>query len=96
MLIDVAALDIESEIIVVQSPGGITGRPWEVLFLMDVLTLSFVGLLLIAALFLTLNVRRQILRAAEVRRLREHQLGDEMRRRNVMQGNPRSATRSKP
>jgi len=60
---------------------------------MDVLTLAFVGLLLIAALFLTLNVRRQILRAAEARRLRDQQLGDEMRRRNAMQGNPRSATR---
>jgi len=60
---------------------------------MDVLTLSFVGLLLIAALFLTLNVRRQILRAAENRRLRDQQMGAEMRRRNAMQGNPRSATR---
>jgi heme exporter protein D len=60
---------------------------------MDVLTLAFVGLLLIAALFLTLNVRRQILRAAEARRLRDQQLGAEMRRQNAMQGNPRSATR---
>ena len=60
---------------------------------MDVLTISFVGLLLIAALFLTLNVRRQILRAAENRRLRDQQIGAEMRRRSAMQGNPRSATR---
>lgn len=61
---------------------------------MDVLTLSFVALLFIAALFLTLNVRRQILRAAEERRQREQQLGEAIRRRNALQGNPRSATRS--
>jgi hypothetical protein len=60
---------------------------------MDVLTLSFVGLLVVAAIFLTLNVRAQILRAAEARRQRDQQQLEELRRRNSLQGNPRSATR---
>jgi hypothetical protein len=61
---------------------------------MDVLTLSFVGLLVVAAIFLTLNVRGQILRAAESRRQRELQQVEEMRRQNALHRNPRSATRS--
>lgn len=60
---------------------------------MDVLTLSFVGLLVVAAIFLTLNVRGQILRAAEARRQREHQQLEETRRRNAAHGNPRATTR---
>lgn len=60
---------------------------------MDWLTLSFVALLVAAAIFLTLNVRGQILRAAHARREQEHLLEEELRRKNVHQGNPRSATR---
>jgi hypothetical protein len=59
---------------------------------MDVLTLSFVGLLVIAALFLTLSVRGQILRAAEARRQHQLQQMEEMRRRNSTHRNARSAS----
>ena len=60
---------------------------------MDWLTLSFVALLVGAAILLTLNIRGQILRAAHARREQEHHLEEETRRQNVQQGNPRSATR---
>ena len=61
---------------------------------MDALTLSFVGLLVVVGVLLTLNVRGQIVRAAEERRQREQQLNEALRRQNALQGNPRSATRS--
>lgn len=60
---------------------------------LDWLTLSFVGILVGAAILLTLNVRGQILRATVARREQEHDLEDEVRRKNAHQGNPRSATR---
>ncbi len=85
--------DIESVIFVVQSGRGISLKAWVRLIGLDVLTLSFVGLLLGAAILLTLNVRGHILRAARDSREQQHNLEEEIRRKNFQQGNPRSATR---
>ena len=60
---------------------------------MDWLTLSFVGLLVVAGILLTLNIRGQILRAALARREQNHELEEEIRRKNAQHRSPRTAAR---
>jgi hypothetical protein len=60
---------------------------------MDLLTISFVGLLFAAGILLTLGVRSQILRAVDAKREEQHTREEEIRRQHAQQGNPRSATR---
>ncbi len=85
--------DIERVIFVVQFGRGISLKAHVRLIGLDWLTLSFVALLLGAAILLTLNVRGQILRAAIAKREEQHDQEEETRRKNVPQRNPRSATR---
>jgi hypothetical protein len=60
---------------------------------MDTLTFGFVGVMFIAALLLTLNVRNHIQRQSDRRREQEEQLQEDIRRQSAIRGNTRSATR---